>query len=184
MDNQQATETDIAYLAGLWDGEGSYVISSNGNSPKSKLQAKAMLTNTDEAIISRAAAILDKLCITFCLCNSKPNGYNAKPCHIISVGRLEMIRALIEKTLPFTTKRGRMDLMLRFIHSRLSKPRGSSYTEDEMLCASQLHAVNRRGASETARQTATMRKIQSVLARDSKSVAETTTPRSGESASW
>ena len=171
--NQQVTQTDMAYLAGIWDGEGSIGINKYKNprfngTPKNAVHLT--MSNTDVAIINEVTRIMDIM---------KINGHIAlrergfTPCYQIDIRRLDSCKILLENIIQYLKgKKELAILVLRYIDKRIAscknKPdlnfqrdgkcasmkRADCYTEDEQKLVDQIRAINssrcwKRGTSTT-----------------------------------
>jgi hypothetical protein len=187
--NPQATDNELAWLAGFYDGEGTFqVVRWKQKNDKWGQHAAIEVTNTDPTLVAKVYEILDKMGCVPHVCNSKPSNANHKEHWVVSVTKLTHIKLACELLLPFLVgKKSRAELLLRYANSRLKyqKENGTGrhapYTDSELEIVGQLKTLNRRGASTTARATAEKQKIQSELHGDMQRVAEMTIPRGGES---
>lgn len=155
--NPQATQLELAWLAGIVDGEGSFTMSYSKN--KKAFTPKIAIANTDEKIISKAVTILDTI-ECFMYVNNKTQGHlGKKPVWYIQIERFKNIRKFLEYMLPYLIgKKAQGELMLRFVNLRIPKlsysrnPRVDQYkgyTEEETKVALECRALNARGASTT-----------------------------------
>ncbi len=127
--------SEIAWLAGVIEGEGSYALStwqrSEGQAPKIGVQVK--LYNTDAGIIQKAVAILESSGITYHVGerDQKPmlkpggEGHYASPKSMltITVSRLASVEKLIKLLEPWTfgEKRHRLALIRLYVERRVQK---------------------------------------------------------------
>ena len=138
-DNQQPTPTEgeIAWLAGIIEGEGTLIMSlwqrneREGQKPKVGLQVK--IYNSDAGIILQASSILERLAVGFHLKERdmppmlKPggDGYYAPsaPMLTLTVSKLSAVAAILQAIRPwlYGDKAARADLMLKFLKRRFSK---------------------------------------------------------------
>ncbi len=119
--NQQVTNEDWAYLAGLWDGEGSIGISKYKNNKNGGLKNAITLqiTNTDEAIINEVTRVMDVMGIKGHV------GLRMRtkrlPAYQISIRRFESCIILLEKIIPYLkAKKELAVLVLRYIKKRMA----------------------------------------------------------------
>lgn len=175
LGNQQATDIELAYLAGVWDGEGSIQLARNGSADK--YQARIKMTNTGTLLIQRVVEILDRMGVPSFVNVSNPkgnNGNNKTAYNVVISSRDAMIR-FCEVVSPYLVdKKPHAFLMLRYLESRKRSGKRSPYSGDERAAFDALKSLNGRGASTTARATAERLKIQSELARDGEKSAEMT----------
>lgn len=140
MANQQATpiEGEIAWLAGIIEGEGTLCMSmwtrasyAKDRRPKIGLQVK--IYNSDAGIIRKAASILEILAVGFHLKErdmppmakfggSGQYAPNA-PMLTLTVSNLSAVRRVLQTIRPwlFGEKSARADLMLQFLERRFAK---------------------------------------------------------------
>jgi hypothetical protein len=139
-DNQQATPTEgeIAWLAGIIEGEGTLCMSmwtrasyAIDRRPKIGLQIK--IYNSDAGIIRKAAAILELLAVGFHLREremppmARPGGQGeyapTAPMLTLTISRLSSVNSVLEAIRPwlFGEKSARADLMLQFLARRFAK---------------------------------------------------------------
>ena len=150
-ENPQATVVDLAYLAGLWDGEGYIGINKNlrkGSYRHSKFDLTAVMTlvNTDLNIINKCVQILDYHNISAHL-RFQDDGH---PKHAVrynvTISKKSAMKRLLELLIPFLVgKRSRAELMLRFINAGLQRAKlNHAFTDEEILLAEQLKELNRK----------------------------------------
>ncbi|RKY38523.1 MAG: hypothetical protein DRP75_04355 [Candidatus Omnitrophota bacterium] len=157
MGNQHPLEIDLAYLAGIIDGEGCITIHRTAqrrkNSDGKTLQPMLTITNCDSNIIARCQEILNRLEINGHLKSSsirRPSSW--KTCYWFTVSGFK-IKRILDAIKPYLVgKQGQCELVLNFINSRLSKgtPKAFPYDENEKEIVNQIHQLNQRG-SETER---------------------------------
>lgn len=136
-DNQQATPTEgqIAWLAGIIEGEGTLMMGlwrrSEDRKPKVGLQVK--IYNSDAGIIRQAALILELLAVGHHLKERdmppmlKPGGEGhyapVAPMLTLTVSKLDAVHKVVTTIRPwlFGEKAARADLMLQFLERRFEK---------------------------------------------------------------
>ncbi len=146
-ENPQATLVDLAYLAGLWDGEGYVGITKSDRKDKrANYQAQMVIVNTDINIINEIVKILDNLHVSAYLNTQDDNHPKHAVKYMVAIRKLSAIKQLVDVLLPFMRgKKGRAEMMLRFVDSRLSnKKYATPYTDDEISLAEQLRRLNRK----------------------------------------
>lgn len=169
MENQQVTVAEASWLAGLWDGEGSFVIYHAKTRDRFFLTSHITMSNTNVAIIERTCQILDKMKVKahIGLENRKEIRPNHRDCYHITISGMEKQKIFTEEILcHLVGKKEEAQLFLRFINSRLSKIgkprlidgqwRGNykAYEPEEIACYEQLKALKTaNGTSTTIRQT-------------------------------
>jgi hypothetical protein len=164
MDNQQATDLEFGWLAGIIDGEGYLGFSTCNSKGYFVITPHMHICNTDEAIVLRAQEILNKLNISTYVRHSNPNLYqnvrysNCKISYRVQVKRLKHMQKLMTVIIPHLTgiKQERGKMILEFCNSRISKITGNNgkinpYSERELELFESCKAKQKAGASETIR---------------------------------
>jgi hypothetical protein len=198
MGNQQVTETNIAWLAGIVDGEGTFAISKNNGTRNPEWNARKVelsISGTDERLILRCVGILESLQVRPYLVCVKSKKKNRQDAWRVAVSKMGDLCTISKMLLPFLTcKAGQALAMYQYTESRITRTlnldkkrldgkRGRltrhQITPEEFALGERLLAFNdpRSGTSTTAREGAKRilaeRKIQSDLRRKSKKSAET-----------
>lgn len=143
MDNQQgkAQESDLHWLAGFIDGEGSIIMKRQGGS---RLRAMNLdyyapnirICNTCEKTFDIVVDILKRHELPFHVTRRTPDNPNWKPSWDISVNGLKRCLHWLEVFLPYLrTKQDQAEWMREFIVERLThdKQNGYSPREQELL---------------------------------------------------
>ena len=123
MGNQQVTlTTELAWLAGIWDGEGTFGIyryrqSSNG---KTAYCGRLTLSNTSQKMIDEIQRIFKNLQIPVNLWTEKKRRKpNHKLATHITIDKMEYVKKVCEAIRPYVVaKKERVLLLLRFIQLR------------------------------------------------------------------
>lgn len=168
MVNQQATSHQIAWLSGIWDGEGTFGIYPSGK----RYVGRLTLSNTCPIMINEIVKVLDSYSIVGHLwletTSRKPNH---KKAYHLTFNKLEHVKIACELMLPYLiSKKARAEILLRFVKSRLNYKavaerdpktgrvlgiKEQGYLEEEKTLYSQLKELNQTGikdgASETTR---------------------------------
>jgi hypothetical protein len=181
--NSQATDVELAYLAGFMDGEGTFQIVRRKDYREGQHQAAVEVSNTDPTLIEECFKLYEKLGVTPHVRSLNTNERNPRhrEAWIINIGRLTDIAVVCRALIPFLVgKKSRAELLLRYCESRLKYGVGRGgrrpWSGEELALVDSLSKLNRRGASETARATPpNVVKIQSDLGRNAETVAEMTT---------
>lgn len=169
--NRQATSTEmeIAWLAGIIEGEGTLMMGlwrrDEKSKPKVGLQVK--IYNSDAGIVRKCAEILESIAIGFHLNERempavrKPEGegtYRANaPMLTLTVSKLDHVDKILKAIKPwlFGDKAARADLMLRFLERRFEKFESDSmgkrapYDADDLRIVLQFAQSARRSAVAT-----------------------------------
>ncbi len=168
MDNQQATQTELAWLAGMLEGDGYINIAFNRVGRKLK-RAYALTAiefmNTDKAIIENVVSIAKKVGINLYVKQAEQKSHLArrKILYRASTHRMKSAKPLLEAMRPYLVgeKSQRADYMLAFINSRQKTLAGNrhsgwnnlvKYTPEEIeLVVKCKHLVAPWKSSETIR---------------------------------
>lgn len=141
------------YLAGLFDGEGSFMISTSTDRKGGvKFNARARIGMSHRPTIEWIAEKIGRSVQRHGLGRNAPQ--NAKPIYRVSVENAEGIISFTEQLLPFLiTKREAAEVILNFCRSRrasgqqLGKLRG--YSDGDAALVSDLKEINRFGVRRT-----------------------------------
>ena len=167
----------LAWLAGIWDGEGSITVFSNpdywrvknhirgAKKPQLKMLPTICVVNTDLKMIAEIIKILDKYDIRLNIMKRKwKRKENYSDTYQLITRKMSKIKAFLELVHPYLiSKKPQAELLLRFVNSRLkNKEEGKKwghntpYTEAEREIEREIRELNRtcKGkSSETIRQT-------------------------------
>jgi len=161
MGNPQVTQIEIAWLAGIWDGEGT--ISVRRNKKINQFSPRVTMVNTNAAIIRKVADILTRMGIGHYLREKGEGGFSgsSRQCWIVSIETLEGAKQFLKNVRPLLVgKTYQAELLEMFVRSRISRrslvTRNSEcrYSEDELDAVTLLYRANgdQRGTSETVRE--------------------------------
>lgn len=121
MVNQQATTHQLAWLAGIWDGEGTFGIYPSG----SKYVGRLTLSNTCPIMINEITKIIES-------CGARIHVWqetesrkpNHKKAYHLTLNKLEDVKNISALMLPYLiSKKARAEILIRFIDSRLKYER-------------------------------------------------------------
>lgn len=160
MANPQVTREDVAWLAGIWDGEGS--IGVRRNLASRQFSPRVSMVNTNAVLIARVCEILDAHRISYSVAEKGRGGFpgSHKQCWIVGIQTLRGAHRFLHAFGGYLVgKRAQAQLLLRFVESRLRRRMAESrnsdapYNEDELTTLSDLYRLNgdQRGTSETIR---------------------------------
>lgn len=170
MDNQQVTQAEFGWLAGIIDGEGylgiqRYKTRNNHMSYTVELS----ICNTDEQIIIKVRDIIKKLEINPYINQSSfkmKHRPNHKMVWKIVIHRMSPVMKILQRIKPFLVgaKKERAELIIEYCTSRLNNfVQGSHYknviTEREVQIVESCIAMQKRGTSETTRKAQLERSI-------------------------
>jgi len=175
MENQQTSLTDLAWLAGIIDGEG-WIGFSLAKDDRSKgrrtvvVKTEIKINNTDHEIIAKCYRIWKQIGVNpyYREYSYKVKSYR-KPVYEVATKHMTGVQKLIKATLPFLTgnKLERAYLILEFIKSRQTAgtilipedqyeggPRSlvAPYSDREMEIVIKCRELQSNGVSTTARE--------------------------------
>jgi hypothetical protein len=159
MGNQQATDLELGWLAGIYDGEG-YMGFTRQNAKKVRsIRPDIQLVNCDPDIILKARTILNKIGI---------NPYIRERVHskkgvegqwsrnyIMQMSKFSDVKVFIDTIGSLLTgeKKKRSELMVRLVNSRIPKTKADHYTEEELVMVDEyftkMKGVKFRGNTNT-----------------------------------
>lgn len=121
MGNPQ--EIDVAWLAGLIDGEGSFTITKNRYADNKPPSVKAALTipSTDERIIAKAKRVISEMGIKPYLCEHPPRK-RRKRYWVVGVMKLADLAKISGLLLPYLTRDDNAVLMNKYATMRMTGP--------------------------------------------------------------
>jgi hypothetical protein len=174
MDNQQGTIAELAWLAGIIDGEGwigfTLAKDQRGNVRRSILvKTEIRINNCDKAIVDKCIDIWRKVGVNPYIRNYKHKGIRRRVYELATKNMTGVSKILIA-VIPYLVgnKLERAKIMLRFIQSRKRKtkiripdehysgagPRNfvSPYTEEEVNMVKSCRKLQATGSSETTRE--------------------------------
>ena len=155
--NQQERQLNLAWLGGLWEGEGTITVVTGS---KNRWFPKASIINTDFVLMSHVTHILDENGIGHYVqvrlggCDGDPRHKDAMVVNIVGMKRVQtFIKAIVHylhgKKLLVTAE------VDGFIQRRLSKGVRPRYDAEDLECIKRIRALNKKGpveSSETTRQ--------------------------------
>jgi len=156
-DNQQERLRDMAWLAGLWEGEGHFGFTTHG---KVAMYPRAQIYNTDYDLIEEIHAVLKRYGIGHYINEHKrmhlaPEHKNLKTIYVVGMKR---VQTLINFLLPeIRGKKKRIaELLLEYVERRLALPQGTPLSSIDLAYKEQVKVLNKKGppeSSEAIRQT-------------------------------
>lgn len=126
MGNQQVTSNNWAWLAGIWDGEGTFAIYRSSRNNRTLKQSTSVLTgrltlsNTSETMIAEISRILTSAGIGMNIWrNPKPRKFNHKKEIHLTINCQKDVIAICEKLIPYlVVKKDRASILLEFLRIR------------------------------------------------------------------
>lgn len=153
------TVAELAYLAGIIDGEGSFGISRMDwkRAPGFKLFTYLCIGNTNPAILNACSITMEKLGVNVWVQNKGMRGNASGPVKStkdvweLRIGAFGKIRTVLEAVLPYLHgKRPQAEILLRYITRREERGVGRGHKLDETDLEF-YRMLKWRGSSETVR---------------------------------
>lgn len=154
MDNQQErlTEVELAWLAGIIDGEGAIMIGCN--STHRSIYPNVLVASLSEVMIDECARIIAKMGIEFVVkkkIRTYKNEYRRPYC-LIRILTAIRIKTLLEYLKPYLiVKTKHCEIVLEFCNSRISLPYGYPYTERELQLFHEIKKYQMKSNRRSAR---------------------------------
>ena len=154
------TNEQLAWLAGLWDGEGTItVFEVREANKKPKYTPSVSVVNTNMAIMSEAAKILDGMGTKF---HFHEQNRGKTPVFVLQTRKMADIETFLNAVTHYLIgKKPQAELTLRYVEGRLSQVARSwgGYSSEEDGIVWEVNALNRRwkspGSSTTKREAPT-----------------------------
>lgn len=149
MNNQQATPIDLAYLAGIIDGEGWVGLQKRLQKRWITYKPTLRVTNTDSNIINRVYEIWESIGVSGHIYEQEqgPSVPNGKQVMYIQLNKASDIQKVLEAVIPYLVgKKARAVMLVRYL----------TKTVDREEAYQTIRAANRKGvgeSSETTRET-------------------------------
>jgi hypothetical protein len=147
-------DTDLAWLAGFWDGEGSITIFTHiEKNGVRKIRPTIGLTNTDENVMAHAISILDALGTSCNIQMKKSNNPKHKDAYQLTSMNMKYIQIILTAILPYLVcKKAQATLVLRYVTKKLQyieKGQRPPYDDEDVQMQVEVQAMNKRGKPET-----------------------------------
>jgi len=144
------TETEKAWLAGFWDGEGSITIFTHmEKNGKEKICPTLLVVNTHEGVIAHVVELLDKLGTSFSVQHIKRKEEKNKDVYQVSTRNMAYIKIVLEAILPYLIcKKAQGSLVLRYVAKKLQQRETNGrprYDDEDFEIQEQCQALNKRG---------------------------------------
>ena len=118
-------DTDLAWLAGIWEGEGSILLYSRPvNDKRIQISPLVTMTNTDVSIVNECRKIIDQMGCNFSWREYKPKGKDSyKTCYKISSAHAGNIQIFLKCLMPYLKgeKKHKAETLLAFVSRRVEK---------------------------------------------------------------
>jgi intein/homing endonuclease len=157
IDNPQVTENNIAWLAGIIDGEGTISIAkSNRKSGKVNLTIKISIENTSTLIINEICKVFKSKGIKYYIYSRKPRTKKHKAAYVVNVCKLkdaiEFSNLLYEHLI---SKKEQAILVKKFAESRINTPKKygcikNPFTKEEIDICNKIQDLNKLGPTDTS----------------------------------
>jgi predicted RNA-binding protein with EMAP domain len=134
IDNQQATDLEIGWLAGIIDGEG-YIGFSRQNTKKCRsIRPDIQVVNCDPDVILKIRKILNMFGINPYIRERMHDKKKWSRNYILSMSRFSHLKKLIDTIGHLLTgeKKKRAELMIELVNSRITKTKSDKYTDYEL----------------------------------------------------
>lgn len=162
MDNQHTLvdSHELAWLAGIVDGEGCLDMSKIPYGHTIRLQTRVRVANTSELLMKRISNIAERLGIRFHISldvynRGKKSRANFKPVYGMEIQNQTNCKKIISAILPYLVLKDKQaNLMLEFINSRINRGARQGikipYNKRELTIAQEMRILNQRGVTQTA----------------------------------
>lgn len=117
-------ETDLAWLAGIWEGEGSILLYSRPvTDTRIQITPALEVTNTDIHIVNECRRILEEMGCNFSYMERKPKKTQHKLAFSLRTQNARYIKTFLELTLKYMvgTKKAYGETLLSFVSRRVEK---------------------------------------------------------------
>jgi hypothetical protein len=160
MDDQQIrlTERDLAWLAGTWEADGSFSLNECINQSKyTQYQVNMQYVNTDIELAAEVMGILRKMQVGYYQLSRIQTGFGTKMKHEVRVSGFKRCDRFLTQLIPYLRgqKKRRAEIILEFIHERLSKPKCTRYGDAERNIAdrylSEISTTNMQSAEKSVK---------------------------------
>lgn len=144
------TETDKAWLAGFWDGEGSITIFTHTEkNGRQKICPTINVTNTNEYVIAHVVELLDKLGTSFSVAEKHNDNDKWKNAYTVGTRNMNYIKTVLEAIQPYLVcKKAQCTLVLRYVNKKLQQRETNGrprYDDEDQDIQQQCQALNKRG---------------------------------------
>lgn len=144
------TETEKAWLAGFWDGEGSITIFTHvEKSGREKICPTINVTNTHEGVIAYVIQLLDKLGTSFSVFQRKTGNDKHKDAYHLATRNMQYIKIVLEALLPYLVcKKAQAILVLRYVNKKMEQRKDNQkprYDDEDFDLQEECQALNKRG---------------------------------------
>lgn len=149
MGNPQVTDTQLAWLAGIIDGEGTITVGFLNTRETRQYAPSVTVVNTNPVMIATILAIYDQLGVgSHVMERDRTKSLGKRSIWNVTVQRMGGIEKLLTVLAPFmVAKRAQAELLLRFVRSRIPKKNSGSnrdrtYTQEELDMCLEIRNLN------------------------------------------
>lgn len=116
-------DTDLAWLGGIWDGEGSICLFQHKSEYENKIKPIIVVVNTDLSILNKIRKILEEIGCKFVLTERKKIKAHHKLTYTFSTSNSKYIKLFLENVLPHIhgEKQAKGEILLAYISQRMDK---------------------------------------------------------------
>jgi hypothetical protein len=144
------TETEKAWLAGFWDGEGSITIFTHvEKNGKKKICPTINVTNTHEGVIAHTVELLDRLGTSFSILEKRSDTDKHKTAYTIGTRNISYIKTTLEAMQPYLVcKKAQCALVLRYVNKKLQQREANGrprYDDEDFDIQEECQLLNKRG---------------------------------------
>ena len=124
--------TNIAWLAGIMEGEGSFFIAHQQRSQTDQIRATITMSNTDPGLVNKALQVFEEIGTPLYLHEYKNKKGSTRPVFEMSTAQQSKVKTICEALIPymFGEKKAKAEILLRFVNNRLAKGKGNYDSED------------------------------------------------------
>lgn len=114
---------ELAWLAGIMEGEGTFSIYHQRRSDTDQLRACVSLTNTDPGLINKAYEIFKEIGVEMHIHEYKNKKGSTRPVYDMQTAKQTNVKTICESLLPFLfgEKKAKAQMLLRFVNKRIEK---------------------------------------------------------------
>lgn len=129
------TELELAWLAGIMEGEGTFAIyhQKTGDGPKGQLRGTVSLTNTDPFLINECHRIFKNMGIEMYMHQYDNKKGSTRTVFDLQTAKHSYVKKICETLLPYLIgeKKPKAEMLLRYVSGRLNKGMKSIYDDDD-----------------------------------------------------
>lgn len=144
------TETEKAWLAGFWDGEGSITIFTHREkNGKDKICPTILVCNTHEGVIAHIVSLLDRLGTSFTIQTVERKEDKHKNNFQVHTRNMQYIKTVLEAIQPYLIcKKAQCTLVLRYVTKKLEQRETNGrprYDDEDFQVQEECQSLNKRG---------------------------------------